>query len=31
MLAMLSEAGFTNPTWQGYLLRAAGLYLATKP
>jgi demethylmenaquinone methyltransferase/2-methoxy-6-polyprenyl-1,4-benzoquinol methylase len=31
MLRMLSEAGFTNSTWQGYLLRAAGLYLATKP
>jgi demethylmenaquinone methyltransferase/2-methoxy-6-polyprenyl-1,4-benzoquinol methylase len=31
MLRMISEAGFTNGAWQGYLLRAAGLYLATKP
>jgi demethylmenaquinone methyltransferase/2-methoxy-6-polyprenyl-1,4-benzoquinol methylase len=31
MLQMLTETGFTDPSWQGYLLRAAGLYLATKP
>ena len=31
MLALLEQAGFTNPTWQGYFLHAAGLYKATKP
>jgi demethylmenaquinone methyltransferase / 2-methoxy-6-polyprenyl-1,4-benzoquinol methylase len=31
MLLMLSEAGFTTPHWDGYLLRAAGLYTARKP
>jgi demethylmenaquinone methyltransferase/2-methoxy-6-polyprenyl-1,4-benzoquinol methylase len=30
MLAMLSEAGFTTPHWDGYFLKAAGLYTATK-
>ena len=31
MLAMLRDTGFTSPHWDGYLLRAAGLYTATKP
>ena len=31
MLSLLREAGFTQPTWTGYLLQAAGLYTATKP
>jgi len=31
MLAMLSTAGFTTPTWKGFLFRAAGLYTARKP
>jgi demethylmenaquinone methyltransferase/2-methoxy-6-polyprenyl-1,4-benzoquinol methylase len=31
MFALMTAAGFTRPTWDGYLLRAAGLYLATKP
>jgi demethylmenaquinone methyltransferase / 2-methoxy-6-polyprenyl-1,4-benzoquinol methylase len=31
MLAMLTDTGFTAPRWDGYLLKAAGLYLATKP
>jgi len=31
MLAMLDEAGFTDATWDGYFLRAAGLYRASKP
>jgi len=31
MLAMLRDAGFTSAAWDGYLLRAAGLYRATKP
>jgi demethylmenaquinone methyltransferase/2-methoxy-6-polyprenyl-1,4-benzoquinol methylase len=30
MLAMLRAAGFTSAAWDGYLLRAAGLYRATK-
>lgn len=30
MLRMLADAGFTNATWDGYLLKAAGLYRATK-
>jgi len=30
MLAMLEDAGYTNPTWTGYFLHAAGLYRATK-
>jgi len=30
MLAMLRAAGFTQTAWDGYLLRAAGLYRATK-
>jgi demethylmenaquinone methyltransferase/2-methoxy-6-polyprenyl-1,4-benzoquinol methylase len=30
MLAMLAEAGFTDAAWDGYLLRAAGLYRAVK-
>lgn len=30
MLRLLSEAGFVESTWDGYLLRAAGLYRATK-
>jgi len=30
MLAMLREAGFTPEAWDGYHLRAAGLYRATK-
>jgi demethylmenaquinone methyltransferase/2-methoxy-6-polyprenyl-1,4-benzoquinol methylase len=31
MLALLAAAGFTQASWEGYLLRAAGLYLGTKP
>jgi demethylmenaquinone methyltransferase/2-methoxy-6-polyprenyl-1,4-benzoquinol methylase len=31
MLAMLRDAGFTSEAWDSYLLRAAGLYRATKP
>jgi demethylmenaquinone methyltransferase/2-methoxy-6-polyprenyl-1,4-benzoquinol methylase len=31
MLAMLTEAGFTETNWTGYFLKAAGLYTATKP
>jgi demethylmenaquinone methyltransferase/2-methoxy-6-polyprenyl-1,4-benzoquinol methylase len=31
MLALLREAGFDHPSWDGYLLRAAGLYRAVKP
>jgi demethylmenaquinone methyltransferase/2-methoxy-6-polyprenyl-1,4-benzoquinol methylase len=31
MLRMLAQAGFTQSSWTGYLLRAAGLYQATKP
>jgi demethylmenaquinone methyltransferase/2-methoxy-6-polyprenyl-1,4-benzoquinol methylase len=31
MLAMLREAGFTEAAWDGYLMRAAGLYRANKP
>ena len=31
MLQLLREANFTQPTWDGYLLHAAGLYRATKP
>jgi len=31
MLALLTEAGFQNAAWDGYLLRAAGLYRAIKP
>ena len=31
MLTLLTEAGFTQPAWDGYLLRAAGLYRAIKP
>jgi demethylmenaquinone methyltransferase/2-methoxy-6-polyprenyl-1,4-benzoquinol methylase len=30
MLAMMRDAGFTDEAWDGYLLRAAGLYRATK-
>ena len=30
MLEMLAEAGFREASWDGYLLRAAGLYRATK-
>ena len=30
MLAMLTDTGFTAPRWDGYLLKAAGLYVATK-
>ena len=30
MLAMLAEAGFENPAWDGYLMHAAGLYTAGK-
>ncbi len=30
MLTLLREAGFAHETWDGYLLRAAGLYRATK-
>ena len=30
MLAMLSEAGFENSTWDGFLMHAAGLYVAEK-
>jgi demethylmenaquinone methyltransferase/2-methoxy-6-polyprenyl-1,4-benzoquinol methylase len=30
MLALLADAGFTQTRWDGYLLRAAGLYLGTK-
>jgi demethylmenaquinone methyltransferase/2-methoxy-6-polyprenyl-1,4-benzoquinol methylase len=31
MFDLLTEAGFTQPTWTGYLFHAAGLYTATKP
>jgi len=31
MFALMTGAGFNDPTWDGYLLRAAGLYQATKP
>jgi demethylmenaquinone methyltransferase/2-methoxy-6-polyprenyl-1,4-benzoquinol methylase len=31
MLAMLRDAGFTDSTWTGYFLHAAGLYRAVKP
>jgi len=31
MFALMTAAGFYDPTWDGYLLRAAGLYLGTKP
>jgi demethylmenaquinone methyltransferase/2-methoxy-6-polyprenyl-1,4-benzoquinol methylase len=30
MFALMTAAGFQKPTWTGYLLRAAGLYLAAK-
>jgi len=30
MLELLREAGFAHESWDGYLLRAAGLYRATK-
>lgn len=30
MLAMMAEAGFTQTAWDGYLLRAAGLYRGVK-
>jgi demethylmenaquinone methyltransferase/2-methoxy-6-polyprenyl-1,4-benzoquinol methylase len=30
MLAMLSTAGFADPVWDGYLLRASGLYHGRK-
>jgi demethylmenaquinone methyltransferase/2-methoxy-6-polyprenyl-1,4-benzoquinol methylase len=30
MLELMQEAGFTKCTWDGYLLRAAGLYRGTK-
>ncbi len=31
MLRMMSEAGFTGNTWDGYLFQAAGLYRGHKP
>jgi demethylmenaquinone methyltransferase/2-methoxy-6-polyprenyl-1,4-benzoquinol methylase len=31
MLALISTAGFTNPTWIPYTLGVAGLFRATKP
>lgn len=31
MLQLMQENGFTNCAWDAYLLRAAGLYRATKP
>ena len=31
MLALMAEAGFADSAWDGYLLRAAGLYRGTKP
>jgi len=31
MLQLMQETGFTNCAWDAYLLRAAGLYHATKP
>ncbi|QMV17999.1 methyltransferase domain-containing protein [Granulicella sp. 5B5] len=31
MLAMLHDTGFTTARWDGYFLKAAGLYVATKP
>jgi demethylmenaquinone methyltransferase/2-methoxy-6-polyprenyl-1,4-benzoquinol methylase len=30
MLAMLAEAGFGDAAWDGYFMRAAGLYRAVK-
>ncbi len=30
MLALMAEAGFADSAWDGYLLRAAGLYRGTK-
>ena len=30
MLAMIAEAGFAEPRWDGYLFHAAGLYRATR-
>jgi demethylmenaquinone methyltransferase/2-methoxy-6-polyprenyl-1,4-benzoquinol methylase len=30
MLGMMNEAGFVDSAWDGYLLRAAGLYRGTK-
>jgi demethylmenaquinone methyltransferase/2-methoxy-6-polyprenyl-1,4-benzoquinol methylase len=30
MLALMADAGFLRTRWDGYLLRAAGLYLGTK-
>jgi hypothetical protein len=30
MLGLMQEAGFTGCAWDGYLLRAAGLYRGTK-
>jgi demethylmenaquinone methyltransferase/2-methoxy-6-polyprenyl-1,4-benzoquinol methylase len=31
MLRLLAQAGFVEAAWDGYLLRAAGLYRAVKP
>ncbi len=31
MFELITEAGLTNPTWDRYLLGAAGLYRATRP
>jgi demethylmenaquinone methyltransferase/2-methoxy-6-polyprenyl-1,4-benzoquinol methylase len=31
MFALMADAGFTQTAWDGYLLRAAGLYRGTKP
>ena len=31
MLDLMRAAGFVTPEWQGYLLRAAGLFSATRP
>jgi demethylmenaquinone methyltransferase/2-methoxy-6-polyprenyl-1,4-benzoquinol methylase len=30
MFALMADAGFTDARWDGYLLRAAGLYLGTR-
>ena len=31
MKLLLTQAGFPQPSWQGFFLKAAGLYIATKP
>ncbi|HEX4156104.1 MAG TPA: bifunctional demethylmenaquinone methyltransferase/2-methoxy-6-polyprenyl-1,4-benzoquinol methylase UbiE [Acidobacteriaceae bacterium] len=31
MLSLMQQAGFVHPSWDAYLLHAAGLYRATKP